>query len=583
MEFDSVCGKLELAGDLGGWRAEVFHAEPDEGVQLVTFRLASAAPAVPPAFDLKFAIPADNIQMRWYPLRNSAMFIPPNWNSCIECQLAVDVPLVSLLSVTGASVLTFAVSEAMRPIKVFCGYNEEHCELETRVEFFRVPEAPLDRYEFTLRLDRRPQPYYRAVTAAADWYREFPEYRPCVPPEAAFAPLYSSWYNFHQDVHDRELEDECARAVKLGMKTLIVDDGWQTDDNNRGYAFCGDWEISKNRFPDMRAHVKKIHDLGMKYMVWYSVPFVGMNSKNATRFAGKYLYSNDGLKTHVFDPRFPEVREFLINTYETALKEWDIDGFKLDFIDSFVMPATDPAVAQDYAGRDIKSLPAAVDRLLSDVMARLRALKPDILVEFRQRYIGPAIRKYGNMIRVGDCPGDAIRNRVGSLDLRLTSGATAVHSDMIEFNTAEPAEASAQQLLNILFCVPQVSVRLNTISAAQREMLAFWLGFYTAHRETLLRGDLRPEHPELNYPLVTAESASETVTAVYGAGQVAPVLAGKPHYCVNATGGGELLLDLPQAARAEIWDCRGRALPAAELRPGLQRLAVPAAGLVKIS
>lgn len=29
------------------------------------------------------------------------------------------------------------------------------------------------------------------------------------------------------------------------------------------------------------------------------------------------------------------MREFLISTYEKALVQWDIDGFKLDFIDSF--------------------------------------------------------------------------------------------------------------------------------------------------------------------------------------------------------------------------------------------------------
>ena len=59
------------------------------------------------------------------------------------------------------------------------------------------------------------------------------------------------------------------------MKGVIIDDGWQTDDNRRGYAFCGDWEISERRFPDMRAHVERVHRLGMKYLVWFSVPFMG--------------------------------------------------------------------------------------------------------------------------------------------------------------------------------------------------------------------------------------------------------------------------------------------------------------------
>ena len=74
----------------------------------------------------------------------------------------------------------------------------------------------------------------------------------------------------------------------------------------------------------------------------------------------------------------------------------------------------------DYAGLD-----QAVQRLMVDVMRELRAIKSDILIEFRQRYIGPAMREFGNMFRVGDCPENASTNRVGVVDLRLTSGHTA--------------------------------------------------------------------------------------------------------------------------------------------------------------
>ena len=91
------------------------------------------------------------------------------------------------------------------------------------------------------------------------------------------------------------------------------------------------------------------------------------------------------------------------------------------------------------AGRDIKSLPLAVNRLLSDVMERLKAIKPEILIEFRQSYIGPAIRKYGNIFRAADCPADILTNRVRTVDLRLFSGNTAVHSDMLEWNMNETA------------------------------------------------------------------------------------------------------------------------------------------------
>ncbi len=56
----------------------------------------------------------------------------------------------------------------------------------------------------------------------------------------------------------------------------------------------------------MREHVKRVHDMGMKYFLWYSVPFVGHDSLAYERFKGKYL--SDGGDTAIFDPRYSDVR-----------------------------------------------------------------------------------------------------------------------------------------------------------------------------------------------------------------------------------------------------------------------------------
>ena len=46
-------------------------------------------------------------------------------------------------------------------------------------------------------------------------------------------------------------------------------------------------------------------------------------------------------------------------------------------------------------GMDYALVEEAVCRLLTDVREALTAIKPDILIEFRQNYIGPAIRGFG--------------------------------------------------------------------------------------------------------------------------------------------------------------------------------------------
>ena len=104
---------------------------------------------------------------------------------------------------------------------------------------------------------------------------------------------------------------ESLEAKTMGMDTVIVDDGWQTEDNNRGYSFWGDWEVAAKKFPDMAAHVKRVQDMGLKYLIWFSIPFLGKNTKAWEKFKDKIVCFDDFQNAAIFDIRFPEVREYL--------------------------------------------------------------------------------------------------------------------------------------------------------------------------------------------------------------------------------------------------------------------------------
>lgn len=584
----SILGDIELAGKPGVWRIAAEEETPEPGLQLIHLKLSAPEAAVPPHVTLKWSVPQLDMQSRWFPSCRFDRNISPDWNAPVSSSLASSIPLMQFLNLKGENRVLVAVSDALRQVNLLGGVSERTSEIAFGVELFSVPEAPLPAVEVTLRFDTRRIFYADAIRSAVGWYASFPEYAPSPVPEAAFDPIYSTWYSYHRELFAPQLEAECGLAAEAGLKGIIVDDGWQTEeaDPKWGYAYTGDWEIAKTRFPDMRAHVEKIHRLGMKYIVWFGVSTIGERSKNYDRFKSKLLWSRTSRLVGFLDPRFPDVREYLISIYEKALKEWDIDGFKFDFIDSFCFMGEDPAVRENYAGRDIRSLPEAIDRLLSDVMERLRAIKPEILIEFRQRYIGPAIRKYGNMLRSGDCPADILSNRINTVDLRLTSGNTAVHSDMLEWNLGDTAENAALQFLNILFSVPQISIRFAELPESHRKMLGFWLDFWTRHRDLLLRGDLKPYHPELDYPLVAAENAQEKIIAVYHAGQVVEIQCapGKICFVVNATGSAGVVCDLNlKPLAAEFFDTTGRTFPCPLPEVGCSRVPIPASGLLVLS
>lgn len=569
-----------------GWTFDATRVVAPDGVPELKILLSAATELPPPAFTVRFDLPQVDMHHRWTASQLEKVGMPPNWNCGVSSRLCCGMPIVAFLNDADRNRLTVSCSEAKRLVCFEAGLREEGCRIEWKIDFFHESEAPIRAYETTLRFDRRDVFFGDAIADASAWITKTAALRPAHVPDAAFEPLYSSWYSFHQDVTDKAIEAECAEAAALGMKTVIVDDGWQTDDNNRGYSFCGDWSVSTNRFPDFAAHVRRVHDLGLKYMIWYGVPMIGYKSANYARFKGKYLWNQDGrwADYSCLDPRFPEVRAFLCDLYAKAMTDWDLDGLKLDFIDAIGFRGPDPAVKEDYAGRDIRSLSEAVDRLMKDVHARLTAIKPDALVEFRQSYVGPGIRQYGNMLRATDCPGDLLANRCRIANLRLTSGETAVHADMLEWHADDTAENAARFVLSSLFGVIQYSVMLREIPADHKRMIAHWLGFTRAHRDTLLKGAFRPRHFEAYYPVIEAESAVERIVAVYSDVTVADGgAADRPVYVVNATGAPRVALRLAGgAATGVLFDTFGVRRGTVALKPGVQDVEIPVSGYLLV-
>lgn len=518
--------------------------ENDGEKEIISISMDAPQPCAPASFNVYFTFPQKGVFNFWSPDVYCGTHLDPFWgHTNASSSLAYRMPLYEYFDDNNKNCLTIACSEVLSKVDAVLGIMEEGCAICSELRFFRESEAPAKHYETKILLDKRPVFWSESIREASDWMSRVNGYESFPVNESAFEPLYSSWYQFHQDVNAEAIEQECRIAADLGMKTVILDDGWQTEDGNRGYAFCGDWKPTPKKFPDMASHVAAVQKLGMKYMIWYSVPYVGFNSEAYAKFKGKYLYNEHGMGCSVLDPRFPEVREHLVNLYVNALKDWNLDGFKLDFIDSFRFHGEDPAVKEKYAGRDIMNLSEAVNVLMKEVSSALKAIKPEILIEFRQQYIGPAIRQYGNMLRAADCPGNAKDNRMRIASLRLTSGSAAVHSDMLEWNISETPENVGRAIINSIFGVVQYSTMLRNIPQEQLDVMRKWMKFASDHRETLLKSEFRPHHPELGYPVIEAESDKELIIAIYQDNAVIDVpRRGKIVYILNASGSDSIVV-----------------------------------------
>ncbi len=548
--------------------------EAEKGVFYADICMDFEKPVSPSVCKLFFSLPCVDVYSLWSPLGGMKRNISPNWSTHTQrSRLASGAPVLSAISKSGANRATVALSDANTSTQVRCGVSEETANLEFEIRLFTELTAPLDSYAVTIRIDTRAIPYYEALKATERWWREDVGFGEAFVPDCAKMPMDSLWYSFHQILDPEKILEECRISKSLGMDTVIIDDGWQTDDNNRGYEFCGDWELATGKIPDMKKLVDELHAIGMKVIVWFSVPFVGIQSKIHDRFLGMYVcevaYAG---RVKCLDPRYKEVRDYLIGIYKKAVSEWGLDGLKLDFIDSF---ALSNLAAEFDEKRDTVSLEDGVEKLLAETTEALRAMNPDVMIEFRQKYIGPTIRKYGNMLRVADCPNDAICNKMGIVDLRMISGGSAVHSDMLMWNKDEPVENAAIQLLSTIFGVPQISIRLAEASEAHKSVIKTFLDFWRENRELLLGGDLKAEDPDAGYSLISAQKDGRMI-AVRHLGVPFDMAEGIGSVSLfNATADERVVLLGAKGAEYTVTDCLGRLISKGTVSDDLAMISAP--------
>lgn len=530
---------------------------------------------------LSWKIPAINVKGIWKPTSDYSKRIQADWElGHLESRISIDAPVINLFGHDDSNVLTFACSNVINKIEMNARISEEENHFYCHITFFSELEEPISNFKAQILLDYRNQHFSECLKEVSKWWETFENLVPAYVPQIAKKPLYSTWYQFHQNLEEDVLLKECKIAYDMGYKSIILDDGWQTEDSNRGYDYTGDWR--PDRIPDMVSFVDEIHEIGMKVALWYSVPFCGKKSDAYKKFKGKFLTENHRWAP-VFDPRYPEVREYLISIYKNALHEWNLDGFKLDFIDDFHQYQDTPLGKEN--GRDYASINEAVDRLMSDVLKTLQSINPEIFIEFRQKYTGPAMRKYGNMFRAFDCPGDSTMNRVRIADIRMLCGNTAVHADMVTWHPEEPVEIAALQLINTFFGVPQLSIMLQDMSSSHLKMISFYTKYWNEYVDVLMNGNFVPYKPLANYPLQIVTTERYTIIGVHDEFVLPLDKVTSNIHILNAQIANEIILKCSEyfgVYKALIHDCQGNIVSDAsiDLSEGLVMVKVPPCGIV---
>ncbi|MBQ5795780.1 MAG: hypothetical protein IIW14_07305, partial [Kiritimatiellae bacterium] len=183
--------------DARGWSFSASCAA-ENGAEVVTVDLSSPVETQPPKFDVDFKFSGADVHHVWstdFSRRDMTVW-PSLWpeGKKYVSQLAREAPLLSAVNANDRAKLTMATSEAFNKVIMRMFVHERTCDVSCGFTYFTELAAPADSYRVKIRIDRRERFWADSVREASDWVGSAAGFKPAPVPEAAFDPLYSSWY-----------------------------------------------------------------------------------------------------------------------------------------------------------------------------------------------------------------------------------------------------------------------------------------------------------------------------------------------------------------------------------------------------
>lgn len=166
-----------------------------------------------------------------------------------------------------------------------------------------------------------------------------------LPDELLFtSPQYNTWIELIYNQNQTDILDYAHQIINNGFPpgVLMIDDNWA--------PYYGKFDFRKDRFPDAKAMIDELHDLGFKVMMWIS-PFIRPDSEEARFLMNKkwVVMDNNGDKnikwedatqpaivqwwngfSMVMDLTNPEAEKWFQTELDNLINQYGVDGFKLD-------------------------------------------------------------------------------------------------------------------------------------------------------------------------------------------------------------------------------------------------------------
>lgn len=147
---------------------------------------------------------------------------------------------------------------------------------------------------------------------------------------------FNNWEATYFDFDERKIDSLLKKASSLGIELFVLDDGW-FGSRNDDTSSLGDWYENKKKVGrGIASFSAKAHKLGLKFGLWFEPEMV--NEKSNLYKAHPDWVISDNVHPLIFgrnqlnlDLSKKEVCDFIFDTLDKAIKEYNLDYIKWDY------------------------------------------------------------------------------------------------------------------------------------------------------------------------------------------------------------------------------------------------------------
>ncbi|OGS22290.1 MAG: hypothetical protein A2252_06935 [Elusimicrobia bacterium RIFOXYA2_FULL_39_19] len=440
------------------------------------------------------------------------------WRRSFFINLPIDGhPFMSLLDGQKQPYFSFGIIGGFRETRFTCvrpGANKKNTLVASNILEIEI-ERPYEKFKWgetkvlkeMLFMDESNKTWFHAFREYTDIYRKWLNVETEIPKLSAYEPVWCTWTAFFSKLNDKKIIKNAVIAKKLGLKSIIIDDGWYGPglDEEKGNRM-GDFYPDKKKFTDFNKMIKTIQKMGLKAILWIAPHGIAPISKKVKTYGhlfvkldGKNFLTRNGY--HTLCPCNKEAREYVVKESVRLLKDYRVDGLKIDLFNNYTN-----RVCESNHSHDCSSMIEGLHLMMKDIWEAMKAYNPEVILELKQNYGNVLTEQYGSMVRAGDTPFDI------DLDLwrcfYIQAYARVIHNDYLAWTPSEkPLNLAVMMIKLITAGVPTFSSALTGVPKSHLEVIKKWMTFYNDHL-WLLKEKREPQVGDMSvWQIKTSESS----------------------------------------------------------------------------